>query len=73
MYKRIYIYVYERGWGYDNYDDYYFYYCTVEFFRKARNLMKDPHGWERTAVVCGGSSQEDLNILNKMIFIHNVT
>ena len=35
--------------------------------------MKDPHGWERTAVVCGGSSQEDLNILNKMIFIHNVT
>ena len=35
--------------------------------------MKDPHGWERTAVVCGGSSQEDLNILNKMIFIHNAT
>ena len=32
--------------------------------------MKDPHGWERTAVVCGGSSQEDLNILNKMIFIY---
>ena len=42
-------------------------------FRNARNLMRDPHGWERTAVVCGGSSQGDLNILNKMIFIYNVT